>query len=135
MGGGRLFGSSSLSPSFPPSFPPPFPLPFSPPIHLLSFVTQKRATLSQKRRLEREFACGICKKILCRPYHTPCDHNFCQVCLDKQFAALTDNTGSTAAQVATARHSTTRHSTARDSTTAFGCTERQLIALSVDWSR
>lgn len=53
--------------------------------------------MTQKRRLEREFACGLCRKVLQAPYHTPCDHNFCKQCLDGHFAAIDAQTANSSA--------------------------------------
>ncbi|OIW16451.1 hypothetical protein TanjilG_19167 [Lupinus angustifolius] len=49
-------------------------------------VKRKVKVASVKEKLLKEFACQICRKVMCNPLTTPCAHNFCKACLEGAFS-------------------------------------------------
>ncbi|KAF5741221.1 putative zinc finger protein [Tripterygium wilfordii] len=41
---------------------------------------------SMRERLIKEFSCQVCHRVMTNPVTTPCAHNFCQACLEKEFS-------------------------------------------------
>ncbi|XVF54792.1 hypothetical protein PTKIN_Ptkin05aG0210100 [Pterospermum kingtungense] len=49
-------------------------------------VIKPAMSVAARKRLQKEFGCLICKKVLNMPVTTPCGHNFCKSCLEGVFA-------------------------------------------------
>ncbi|KAL4384243.1 hypothetical protein GQ457_15G007100 [Hibiscus cannabinus] len=51
-----------------------------------SAVVKQATNVAARKRLQKEFGCGICEQVLDMPITTPCGHNFCKCCLEGAFA-------------------------------------------------
>ncbi|KAK8537738.1 hypothetical protein V6N12_043886 [Hibiscus sabdariffa] len=51
-----------------------------------SAVVKQATNVAARKRLQKEFGCGICEQVLDMPITTPCGHNFCKSCLEGAFA-------------------------------------------------
>ncbi|CAA0816494.1 E3 ubiquitin-protein ligase ORTHRUS 2 [Striga hermonthica] len=52
-------------------------------------VIRRAQAVSMRERLLKGFCCLVCKNVMNQPLTTPCAHNFCKPCLEKQFAGQT----------------------------------------------
>ncbi|XP_039046860.1 E3 ubiquitin-protein ligase ORTHRUS 2-like [Hibiscus syriacus] len=51
-----------------------------------STVVKQALNVAARKRLQKEFGCGICEQVLGMPVTTPCGHNFCMSCLEAAFS-------------------------------------------------